>query len=126
MPWNDDSGGDGPKQDAPKANGGPWGSGGSGNGGGGDGGSPWNRPGNGGSRGTDLEDQMRRMQERFSRRGGGGGRRGGKGPSFGPGGLAILAVVSAFAFDEADNRDMRRPKVCRMTHLFQPVCRCVW
>lgn len=98
MPWNDDSGDGAPKGDAPKSNGGPWGSGGSGNGDG-EGGSPWNRPGNGGGRGTDLEDQMRKMQERFSRRGGGGGGRGGRrGPSFGPGGLLMLAVVGVFAW----------------------------
>jgi len=94
MPWNDDSG----NGDAPKANGGPWGGGGSGNGNGdGDGGSPWNRPGGGqggGGRGPDLEDQMRKMQERFSRRGGGGR----KGPTFGPGGFLLLGVVALVAW----------------------------
>ncbi|GAB5458688.1 MAG: FtsH protease activity modulator HflK [Henriciella sp.] len=98
MPWNDNNGsGDNPG-DAPKANGGPWGSG-SGNGGG-DGGSPWNRPsggGQGGGRGPDLEEQMRKMQERFSRRGG-GGRGGRKGPSFGPGGFLMLGVVGLVAW----------------------------
>ncbi len=96
MPWNDDNG----NGDRPKANGGPWGGGGSGNGNGdGDGGSPWNRPGGGqggGGRGPDLEEQMRKMQERFSRRGGGGG--GGKGPSFGPGGFLLLGVVALVAW----------------------------
>jgi len=102
MPWNDDSGNGSPPDDAPKANGGPWGSGsGNGNGGGGDGGSPWNRPGGngGGGRGPDLEDQMRKMQERFSRRGGGGGRRGGrKGPNFGPGGFMLLGLVAVLSW----------------------------
>jgi len=95
MPWNDDS----DNSDAPKANGGPWGGGGSDNGGG-EGGSPWNRPGGGkggGGRGPDLEDQMRKMQERFSRRGG-GGRGGRKGPSFGPGGFILLGIVALVAW----------------------------
>lgn len=103
MPWNDNSGnGDGPDS-PPKANGGPWGGGGpSGNGGNnGNGGSPWNRPGgngggNGGNKGPDLEEQMRKMQERFKRRGGGG--KGGKGPSFGPGGFIALGVVGLLAW----------------------------
>jgi len=71
MPWNDNSGNG---NEPPKANGGPWGSGGSGGDGNGNGNSPWGRPGGngGGNRGPDLEDQMRKMQERFSRRGGGG------------------------------------------------------
>ncbi len=96
MPWNDNSGnGDEP----PKANGGPWGSGGSG--GGDNGGSPWGRPGGtggqggGGRGGPDIEDQMRKMQERFSRRGRGGGGGGrGRGPSLGPGGFLLLGVVA--------------------------------
>ncbi|MBR9834356.1 MAG: FtsH protease activity modulator HflK [Alphaproteobacteria bacterium] len=99
MPWNDNSGNGSPPDDAPKANGGPWGSGGSG--GGGNGGSPWNRPGgnDGGGRGNDLEDQMRKMQERFSRRGnGGGGRRGRKGPNFGPGGFLLLGLVAILSW----------------------------
>ena len=85
MPWNDNSGnGDEP----PKANGGPWGSGGSGGNGNGDGGSPWGRPGGGGGQGggSDIEDQMRKMQERFSRRGRGGGGC--------PGGLAKRSCIS--------------------------------
>lgn len=99
MPWNDDSGNGSPPDDSPKANGGPWGSGGSG--GGGNGGSPWNRPGggnDGGGRGNDLEDQMRKMQERFSRRGGGGGRRGRKGPNIGPGGFLLLGLVAILSW----------------------------
>jgi membrane protease subunit HflK len=104
MPWNDDSGNG---NQPPKANGGPWGGGGSGGNGGGNGGSPWNRPGGngggqggGGGKGPDLEEQMRKMQERFSarRRGGGNGGGGAKGPSIGPAGLIGLAVVGAIAW----------------------------
>ena len=98
MPWNDNSGnGDEP----PKANGGPWGSGGSGGNGNGD--SPWGRPSGGGNGGggqgggNDIEDQMRKMQERFSRRGRGGGGRS-KGPSLGPGGFLVLGVVALVAW----------------------------
>lgn len=94
MPWDDKTGGD-----APKSAGGPWG-GGSGSGGDKNGGSPWNRPG-GGSNGPDLEDQMRRMQERFKRGvgGGGNGRRGGRGgPNFGPFGFLVVAIVGVFAW----------------------------
>ncbi|MEL6244726.1 MAG: FtsH protease activity modulator HflK [Pseudomonadota bacterium] len=93
MPWNDNSKGDPPKQ-----NGGPWGGGGN-NGGGDDGGrSPWNRPGDNG--GSDIEDQMRRMQERFKRGvgGGGGGRRGRRGPSVGPFGFVVVGAVALFAW----------------------------
>ena len=89
MPWNDNSGN---RDEPPKGNGGPWGGGGSG--GDGNGGSPWGRPSGGGGQGggSDIEEQMRKMQERFSRRGGGGGR--GRGPSFGPGGFILLGVVA--------------------------------
>lgn len=99
MPWNDNSDGGG-KPTA--SNNSPWGSGGSG-GGSGNGGSPWNRPGGsgggqgGGGGGPDLEEQMRRMQERFSRRGKGGGK-GPKGPSFGPGGFLALGAVALIAW----------------------------
>ncbi len=98
MPWNDNSGnGDEP----PKTNGGPWGSGGSG--GNGNGGSPWGRPGGGGGGqgggGNDIEEQMRKMQERFSRRGrNGGGGRGRGGPNLGPGGFILLGVVAFVAW----------------------------
>ncbi|MCH9753149.1 MAG: FtsH protease activity modulator HflK [Hyphomonas sp.] len=96
MPWNDNNGnGDEP----PKTNGGPWGSGGSG--GNGNGGSPWGRPGGGqggGGGSSDIEDQMRKMQERFSRRGGGGNGGGRRGPSFGPGGFLVLGVVALVAW----------------------------
>ncbi|MEL7042730.1 MAG: FtsH protease activity modulator HflK [Pseudomonadota bacterium] len=96
MPWNDNNGsGDEP----PKTNGGPWGSGGSGGSGNGNGGSPWGRPGGGGQGGgSDIEEQMRRMQERFSRRGRGGGGGGGRAPNLGPGGFVVLAVVAAVAW----------------------------
>lgn len=101
MPWNDNSGnGDEP----PKSNGGPWGSGGSGGGGNGNGGSPWGRPGGsggggqgGGGGGPDIEEQMRRMQERFSRRGRGGGGRP-RAPNLGPGGFILLGVVALVAW----------------------------
>lgn len=99
MPWEDKSKGSG-----------PWGgSGGSGSGGG-EGGSPWNRPsggpgGNGGGKESpDLEEQMRRMQDRFRQRrgGGGGGRRGGGGgaqlPSLGPLGIFVIIGVVILAW----------------------------
>ena len=97
MPWDDKTKGSG-----------PWGGGGSGNNGG-EGGSPWNRPGKPDSgkekdKPADLEEQMRRMQERFRQRrnGGGGGRKGGGGGRGGAGGgglgrgagpLGILVIV---------------------------------
>lgn len=93
--------------DPPKQAGGPWGggSGGSGGSGGGNGGSPWNKPGGGGSGGgsggggggSDLEEQMRRMQERFRGRGGRG--RGGKGGGgLGKGGFVFLGLAAAVAW----------------------------
>lgn len=101
MPWNDNSDG-GNKPSA--SNNSPWGSGGSG-GGNGNGGSPWNRPGGsggggqgGGGGGPDLEEQMRRMQERFSRRGKGGGGGGPKAPNIGPGGFILLGVIALIAW----------------------------
>ena len=94
MPWDDKT-----------KSSGPWGGeGGNDNGGGKDGGSPWNRPGgSGGNGGNDLEDQMRRMQERFRQRGGGGGRkRGGGGGSggtnFGPLGFLVIAGIALLAW----------------------------
>lgn len=104
MPWNDNKGGGG---------GGPWGggSGGGGDKGGGDN-SPWGKPSNnggsnkpsgGGSGGKDrpdLEETLRRMQERFRRKdggGSGGGGRGGSsggGRSFGAAGLVILLAIA--------------------------------
>ena len=104
MPWNDNKGSGG---------GGPWGGGGSGSGGGG-GDSPWGKPGGGpggqkppgggGPGGAkdrpDLEDTLRRMQERFRRKGGGGNGSGaggggaGRGRSFGVTGLVILLVIA--------------------------------
>ncbi|MBY9065556.1 FtsH protease activity modulator HflK [Hyphomonas sp. WL0036] len=91
MPWDDKTKGSG-----------PWGGGGSGgNNGGGEGGSPWNRPGKqpeSGKDQPDLEEQMRRMQERFRQRrnGGGGGRKGGgggAGAGRGAGPLGVLVIV---------------------------------
>lgn len=106
MPWNEN--GDGPKGS------GPWGSGSNGNGSGNkDNVSPWKRPsgnngggnggsgGGGGGGGPDLEEQMRRMQERWrNRRGGrgGSGGGGGGGRSLGPLGFAALAVVGVLAW----------------------------
>ncbi len=97
MPWNDQKGGGG---------GGPWGggSGGSGGSGGGNGGgdSPWGRtPGKGpqkpGADRPDLEETLRRMQDRFKRRGdgGGGAGRGGGGGArgFGTTGLLLLLGI---------------------------------
>ncbi len=89
--------------DPPKQAGGPWG-GGSGGSGGGNGGSPWNKPGGGGSGGgsgggggSDLEEQMRRMQERFRGRGGRG--RGGKGGGgLGKGGFLFLGIAAFVAW----------------------------
>jgi len=94
MPWNDESG-SGKK--------GPWGAGG----GGGKNDSPWNRPGGNGSGGGgggggrgDLEEQMRRMQERFRMRGGRGGRGsgGGRGRGFGPFGFIAAGLVALLAW----------------------------
>ena len=109
MPWNDNKGGGG----------GPWGGGGSSGNGGKDGGeSPWGKPG-GGSGGPgnkpsggpggpgggkdrpDLEETLRRMQERFRRKdggGSGGGSGGGGGAGrprgFGATGLIILLAIA--------------------------------
>lgn len=89
MPWNDNKGSGG--------GGGPWGGGGNNNNGGGE--SPWGKPGgnkpSGGSGGgsgggnkdrPDLEETLRRMQERFKRKDGGGNSGGGSGGGFGRGG----------------------------------------
>lgn len=95
MPWDDKSKGSG-----------PWGGGGKG--GGEEGGSPWNRPGGreAGKGGSDLEEQMRRMQDRFrQRRGGGGGGgngrgggAGGAGRGIGPLGILVIAGVGLLAW----------------------------
>lgn len=82
MPWNDQSNGPG------RPSGGPWGDGPKNP-------NPWGQPprppgGGGGQQGGDLEDMLRRMQERM--RGSLGNRRGGGGPSFklgGPRGLMV-------------------------------------
>ncbi|MFT3723623.1 MAG: FtsH protease activity modulator HflK [Hyphomonadaceae bacterium] len=101
MPWNDNKGGGG---------GGPWGGGGSGNNNNGNGESPWGKPsggankpsggsgGGGGKDRPDLEETLRRMQERFRRKDGGGsggtgGRGGGGSRGFGAAGLAILLAI---------------------------------
>jgi modulator of FtsH protease HflK len=96
MPWNDNKGGGGGS--------GPWG-GGSGNNSNNNGESPWGRNPKGGPGGKgpgsdrpDLEETLRRMQERFKRKDGGGSRGGsggggGSGRGFGTTGLAILLGV---------------------------------
>jgi len=90
MPWDDKTKGSG-----------PWGGGG-GDKEGGEGNSPWKRPAGGNGGGGDLEDQMRRMQERFRGRGngGGGGRRkgGASGPNFGPLGILVLVGIALIAW----------------------------
>ncbi|WP_084418223.1 FtsH protease activity modulator HflK [Henriciella litoralis] len=103
MPWNDNKDGEG----SSKGSGSPWGSGNK------KPDSPWNRPGgsgggnNGGGGGgdknrPDLEEQMRRMQERFRRgrgnngSGGGGGGRGGQ--NFGPFSFVVLGFVALLAW----------------------------
>ncbi|MEL6285785.1 MAG: FtsH protease activity modulator HflK [Pseudomonadota bacterium] len=103
MPWKDQAGSGQPEVGKHEAAGGPWGQGGGQ--GGGNGGSPWNRPGGGGGGGSgggqaDIEEQMRRMQERFRRGFGGGGGdgsgRGGRG--IGPIGFVAIGVVAVGAW----------------------------
>lgn len=97
MPWQDNK-----DAEPSKMAGGPWGGGSSGGGDSGNGGSPWNKPGGGGSGSgggnrPDLEEQMRRMQERFrGGRRGRGGKGGGRG--LGRGGFVILGAVAFFAW----------------------------
>ncbi|MEZ5953274.1 MAG: FtsH protease activity modulator HflK [Hyphomonas sp.] len=90
MPWDDKTKGSG-----------PWGGGGGGDGNG-DGNSPWKRPSGGSNAGKDLEEQMKRMQERFRQRSGGGGgngrRRGGGSPNFGPLGIFVLGGIALLAW----------------------------
>ena len=102
MPWNENKDGEG----SSKGNGSPWGSGKK------SGESPWSRPGGsggsgGGSGGSgggnrpDLEEQMRRMQERFRRgRGSGGNGRGGGGggSGLGPIGFIVLGFAAVIAW----------------------------
>ena len=102
MPWNENKDGEG----SSKGNGSPWGSGKKGSD------SPWSRPGGSGGQGgsgggggggnrPDLEEQMRRMQERFRRgrgSGGGGGGRGGGGSGLGPFGFAVLGFAAIIAW----------------------------
>ncbi|MCZ4298713.1 FtsH protease activity modulator HflK [Henriciella marina] len=99
MPWNDNKDGEGSSKGSS-----PWGSQGKKSD------SPWSRPGGsgggngsgggGGNNRPDLEEQMRRMQERFRRgRGGnGGGGRGGSGQNFGPFGFIVLGFVALLAW----------------------------
>lgn len=96
------------EMDPPKMAGGPWGSGG-GSGGDGKGGSPWNRPSGGGGNGSgsgngsggggggpDLEEQMKRMQDRFRSRRRGGSNGGGGG--LGKGSFFLLALAGLLAW----------------------------
>lgn len=101
MPWNDNKGGGG----------GPWGGGSSGGGSGNNnngGESPWGKPSSGGGNKPsgagkdrpDLEETLRRMQERFRRKGGdggggsGGAGRGGPARGFGVTGVIVLIVIA--------------------------------
>jgi len=100
MPWNDNKGSGG--------GGGPWGGGNNNNNGGGGGESPWGKPGGGNKPGggsgggggggnkdrPDLEETLRRMQERFKRKDGGGSSGGGSGGggAFGRGGRGLGAT----------------------------------
>ena len=89
MPWNDQGGGGG----------GPWGGSNGGPRGSGGGQSPWGKPGGsggGGQRPPDLEDQIRKFQERFKGAVGGGGGSGGTGGGRKLGG-AGFAVIGALA-----------------------------
>ncbi|MBU6319564.1 MAG: FtsH protease activity modulator HflK [Alphaproteobacteria bacterium] len=86
MPWNDQKGG------------GPWGGGPAGGGGSGGGDSPWGKPkapGGGGqtSDKPDLEESLKRMQERFKRRGGSGGGSGGGGGGVSPRGMGSTGLL---------------------------------
>jgi membrane protease subunit HflK len=86
MPWNDQKGG------------GPWGGGPAGGGGSGGGDSPWGKPkapGGGGqaSEKPDLEESLKRMQERFKRRGGSGGGNGGGGGGASPRGMGSTGLA---------------------------------
>ena len=98
MPWNDNKGSGG--------GGGPWGGGGNNN----NGESPWGKPGGGNKPGgsgggggkdrPDLEETLRRMQERFKRKDGGGSNGGsggggglGRGRRFRALGLIIILAI---------------------------------
>ena len=88
MPWDDKT-----------KSSGPWG-GGSDDDPGKDGGSPWTRPA-GGSGNGDLEQQMKRMQERFRKRSGGGG--GGSTSMKMPAGLGVVGATLIVALSAATN-----------------------
>jgi len=84
MPWNDNKGGKGPWDDSPTGSNG-------------DQKSPWGRPEGNNDQGPDLEDSLKKMQERFaSRRRGGGnnGRKGGGGGAFGGAGFVLFAAIA--------------------------------
>jgi membrane protease subunit HflK len=100
MPWNDNKGGGG----------GPWGGGGGNNSNNGSE-SPWGKPPGGGSGGPggpgkpggggkdrpDLEETLRRMQERFRRKGGSGGNGAGGSGRGGGRGFGVTGVVIILA-----------------------------
>ncbi|EFO31010.1 HflK protein [Roseibium sp. TrichSKD4] len=86
MPWSNQSGGGGPWKGGGN-NGGPWGGG---NGGGGNNGGPWGGGGGGGGNPPDLEELLKRTQDRVKNVMPGGG--GGLGAV---GVLLIIAVVGA-------------------------------
>ncbi len=101
MPWSNQSGGG--SGNGGGNGGGPWGSsggGGDGNNGGGNGGGPWGQgpKRGGGNRPPDLEDLIRRGQDRLKNVLPGGGGGGGNGLSagslFGLGALAVAALVT--------------------------------
>ncbi|MGX1096627.1 FtsH protease activity modulator HflK [Amorphus sp. MBR-141] len=94
MPWSNQSGGGG-------KSGGPWGGGGGpwGGGGGGNSNGPWGggqKPGGGGGQTPDLEELLRRSQDRIKKVFPGGGSGGGGGRSVGIKG-ALVAVVAVGA-----------------------------
>ncbi len=117
MPWNDNKGSGGGSGGGPgggSGGGGPWGGGG----GNGNGDSPWGRgsgnkgpgkPSGGSGDRPDLEETLRRMQDRFKRRGDGSGPSGGssgssRGPGsssgrgFGTAGLLILLAIGVIGW----------------------------
>lgn len=93
MPWNDQNNGGN----------GPWGSGGGSGGGDDKNKSPWGKPqGNGGGQGPDLEDQLKKVQDRFKGAWGGNGRNGsgggGGGKGLGAAGIALLVGALGIAW----------------------------
>ena len=109
MPWSNQSGGGGSG-----GGGGPWGSGGGGGGGKKDGGGPWgqgpNNGGSGGNQAPDLEDLLKRSQEKLRRvmpggSGGGGGQGGLPGSVIFLGGMVLAVLFGIWAFTFRVNPD---------------------